>query len=291
MKTKFYLLTLLAFAAQVVVNAQTNNQSSHRILGTLGNKSETSNAPAKNETAVTTDQKVIENKTSTASQKVESNNTQAISEKDKKNYPTLISSEPNNKSQLASTDKKEAKKTDNNTYNYYANENCYNTMVYAAELIKQAEELASIEQVLRTSAKTKVGEEKNKLIKSANELRAQAELKQIQASEIAGKLNLEKFNNNKVIFVVLIKKVSANESVVEEAKIINTEAEYSMKLAKEMREEAYAMHNNAAKLGTMSNAEEKETEALNKQDEAINKIKKYTAGTGGAKKTNDLAAN
>lgn len=303
MKTNFYTLTLLAVSIQVTVSGQTQgNQSSHRILNTLGEKPKTTistNAPEVQQTAqnvtpfspannIVVTEKKTEQKTT-----VQKNNATAntVTDKEKKLYPTIVSSsEPETKTQLATntTNNSQPVKIDNNTFNYYNNTNCYTTMVYASELLKQAEELNSIEQVLRTSSKTKVGEEKNRLVKSANELRSQSELKQIQASEITGKVNLETFNNNKVIFIVLIKKVNSNEAVIiEEAKIINNEAEHNMKLAKEMREEAYSMPSNAAKLGAMSNAEEKESIALNKQDQAITLVKKYTAGNT-PKRTNDL---
>jgi predicted phosphatase len=55
---------------------------------------------------------------------------------------------------------------------------------------------------------------------------------------------------------------------VSQIKNLINSASREIKLAKEMREEAYAWSNNAATLGSLSNAEEKEFLALNKLDEA-----------------------
>lgn len=242
MKTKNFLPTLLAVTIQVMVNGQTQGNQSHRSLPVLE-----------------------DGKKNTA-----------------KVYPTLVSEERATIKELSFTSKTETtndKTTtiDNNTFNYYSNANCYATVTYANELLKQADDLGLIEKTLRAQASTKKGEEKIKLVNAANELFKQAELKQIQASEIAGKINHEKYKSNSIVFNNMAFTSVAGEIILEKAKEINSEASHNIKLAKEMREEAYAMHNNTAKLGTMSNAEEKETIALSKQDEAIGILKQYAA--------------
>jgi len=246
MKTRILLPTLLALSIQVMVNSQTQGNSPRRILSLLdGDKKE-----------------IIIRSTSTPNKK-----------ETKKIYPTLISSEENK----ALNKPEQTVVIDNNTFNYYNNTNCYSTMIYASQLLKEADDLALIEKTLRAEAKTKQGEEKNKLIKAAGELFKQAELKQIQASEITGKVNVEKFKKNEIVFNNMVFTSLAGETIIEQAKEIDTEANHNLKMAKEMREEAYAMPGNTAKLGTMSNAEEKETIALSKQNQAIGILKQYAA--------------
>ena len=267
MKTSTYLSTLLALIVQVMVIGQT---ASYRKLNVLGGDKQTK--PIKKERV----------------------------------YPTLISAEEfNAKTTIIKTTKQaqnitqtsevkslnsvkeitpasEAKNTvpviDNNTFNYYNNANCYATLVYAGELLKQADGLLLIEKSLRREAKSKLGAEKTTLINSANELVKQAEQKQIQASEIAGKINVEKFKQNNItLYTLMDNSDNIDERISIVAEDLNSEAKHAIKMAKEMREEAYAQQNNSAKLGTMNNAEEKETVALNKQDAAISLIKNATA--------------
>ena len=125
------------------------------------------------------------------------------------------------------------------------------TAADAKNLIAQTEEMLSIEKQLRAQAKTKQGEERTKLINSANELSKQIEMVNIQASEITGKVNMETFNFNKEIYLSLLNDPNVNDNYIEHSTNLNAEAEQTIKLAKEMRQEAYAMPSNAAKLGTI----------------------------------------
>ncbi len=260
MKTKNHIPTLLALILQLVVSGQTlNNQITHRTLPVLGNQSGTSLSVMQKPNA---GQKELA---------------------PKKNYPILISSQSNTNNTIQVNNL-----IDNNTFNYFNNKDCYATIVYAKELLKQANELFMIEKTLRAEAKTKQGEEKLTLLKGADELLKQSEIKQIQASEIYGKLSLEKFKSNTIVFNKMIFTSIANETILDEAKYLNSEAVYTFKMAKEMREEAYSFKTNSAKLGTMGNAEEKETLALQEQESAIVLLKKSTANNNHAI-TNDLA--
>jgi hypothetical protein len=54
-----------------------------------------------------------------------------------------------------------------------------------------------------------------------------------------------------------------------------------MRYAYEMREEANAMPTSAAKLGSLSNADEKETLALGEQNQALNILKGYAMNLAG----------
>ncbi len=144
------------------------------------------------------------------------------------------------------------------------------------ELLEQTEEMLVIEKQLREKSKNTSGSEKQKLIEAANGLAKQIEYVQIQASEINGRINLETFEFNKEIYMLVLNGHNGNENVSVVSKQLTQEAEQSIKLAKELRQEAYAMPNNAAKLGTLINAEEKEGIAISKQTQAIEVLKKST---------------
>jgi hypothetical protein len=289
MKTRNFLPTLLALIIRVMVSGQT--QGEFRTLPVLGGTKHQSSPNS----GIAKKQSIKEK--SEAVQKDLSSNPSSS----QKVYPTVISSEePVTKHPILVTEnpvqithkgdknlkpaeqksvgelKETTTKVDNNTFNYYSNSNCYSTATYANELLKQAGELSSIEMALRTEAKTKKGTEKIKMLEAANGIQKQSQLKQIQASEISGKLNLEKFNSNETAFKTLLFKTT-DQDIIIEAQLLNSDAVYSIRLAKEMREEAYSITNTAAKLGTMNNAEEKEFNALNKQGQAINLLKQSSS--------------
>ncbi|MDZ4665865.1 MAG: hypothetical protein SGJ15_13380 [Bacteroidota bacterium] len=143
----------------------------------------------------------------------------------------------------------------------------------------QAEELQLSEKKLRAQANTKKGQEKAQLIASANKIAKQIEAIQIQASEIYGKFNLETFQFVEEVYSALLKDPNVNDSYINRSEQLKIQAEQTLKLAKEMRQEAYAMPNNAGKLGTMQNAEEMEGIALGKQKEAVNILNKVSSVT------------
>jgi len=256
MKTKNYISTLLALIIHAVIIGQTS--ALHRTLPILGANPVSSTCLQK--------QKIEQKET------VQKDFTAKSVKNSKKNYSTLISEESHQEQdEIARTNI-----IDNNTFNYFNNNNCYATIVYAKELLKQADDLSSIEKTLRDEAKTKQGEEKIALIKASSELLKQSEIKRIQASEISGRLSLEKFALNSIVFNNMLFTSVAEEITIDKAKEINSEAMHNFKMAKEMREEAYSMKTNSAKLGTMNNAEEKEELALNEQESAISILKKST---------------
>ncbi len=144
------------------------------------------------------------------------------------------------------------------------------------DLLQDAYDLNSKSQKLNGAAKTSNGLTKTELNKEANYLYRLYELKEIAASELSAKMTYEKFVQNKTIFNTLINNYSGDRNTSGNARNLIADAEKCIKMAKEIREEANAMPTIEAKWGTMSNAEEKETLALNKEDKAINLIKKAT---------------
>jgi len=143
----------------------------------------------------------------------------------------------------------------------------------------KAEELQAAEKKLRAQANTKKGPEKAKLIADANKTAKQVELLLIQVSEINGKYNLESFEFIEEVYLTLLKDPNVNDNYVYRAKELNEEAQQTLKLAKEMRQESYAMPNNSGKLGTMLNAEEMESIALAKEKEALTILNKTSSVT------------
>lgn len=96
---------------------------------------------------------------------------------------------------------------------------------------------------------------------------------QKQSYEILFQNTISEFNYNKLEFNSLVKSADGFKTLVELCKAKHAEAEYELNLAKEMMQEAYAMPNIAATVGTMSNAEEKEFVALKMQNQAIEQLK------------------
>ncbi len=133
------------------------------------------------------------------------------------------------------------------------------------EILKQADELSAKAKALR---------------EEAAKLEQQALVKKIIASEINGKINHTQFVLNKERADSLYQNSSLNSKDQINSLMINADRE--QKIAKEMREEAYSWTNNAARLGTLSNAEEKETLSLNKLAEAVTllkNVKRYNGAT------------
>jgi hypothetical protein len=145
--------------------------------------------------------------------------------------------------------------------------------LYLQNLQQQADELLSKETALRLQAKTKQNEERRNCLQQAKELAMQAEIKLIHASEILGKINRYHYTSNKNNYNQLSLANRADADVTMKAESIYFDAEHTMHMSSEMREEAYAQPNNSTKLGTLGNAEEGETIALLKQTEAINILK------------------
>ena len=140
-------------------------------------------------------------------------------------------------------------------------------------LQKYGEELSLEAQKIRNNAKSKSGIEKCNLMSHALDLDKQAMLKQIEALELSGKMSLLKFNENKKLIKSLVSSIK-EDNIPYHSKYLISSSEKNMRLAKEMRQEAYAFTNIASKLGTMGNAEEKELLALNEQTQVLDEIGK-----------------
>jgi hypothetical protein len=85
------------------------------------------------------------------------------------------------------------------------------------------------------------------------------------------------------MYLELLNDPNVNDNFVQRSEALNAEAEQNMKLAKEMRQESYAMPSATSKLGTMLNAEEKENIALNLQKQAIDNLNKLSTSVASIK--------
>ncbi len=121
------------------------------------------------------------------------------------------------------------------------------------------------------------GDNKILQLEIVNELKKQAYTYQLKASEISFQNTLSEFNFNKLEFYSLLKLAPQINDIITKCTNTHNEAEYNLKLAKEIRQEAYAMPNLASIVGTLSNAEEKEYLALKKQNQAIELLQTISA--------------
>lgn len=142
------------------------------------------------------------------------------------------------------------------------------------ELLKLAEALAYQSRRLKREADTKTGTEKDRLLTEAAQFERNCLIKQIEASEIFGTISQVKFNSNKETINKLITTVSLEETKMARTRSLIVSSEKNMLLAKNLRQESYLNPSLPARLGNMSNAEEKEVLALGEQSQAINLLSK-----------------
>ncbi|PBQ33563.1 hypothetical protein CNR22_17880 [Sphingobacteriaceae bacterium] len=147
------------------------------------------------------------------------------------------------------------------------------------ELLKLAEALSYQSRRLKKEAETKTGNEKVQLLAESAKFENKCLVKQIEASEIFGAMNQVRFNSNKETITKLIVSVKLEEPQMVKTRKLIFSAQNNMRLAKDLREEAYQSASLPVRLGTMSNAEEKEVLALGEQSQAISILyKKPGAG-------------
>jgi hypothetical protein len=137
-------------------------------------------------------------------------------------------------------------------------------------LEKEAHDLENKALTLRKAAFKQAPIAKVELLTDALIIETSALLVQLEALERSGHINYSKYNLNKKILQNLLKSFEGDDYVREVGATLIANSDLSMKMAREMREEAYAQLSFEAKVGNMSNAEEKEILALNQQHQALN---------------------
>ena len=142
-------------------------------------------------------------------------------------------------------------------------------IILADSLTAKAEVLSLQAQELRDKASAETGPERDNLITRAKKLEDQASDQNIAASEITSQDKSLIFAANKENIQNLIKLNLATEEDITAAKRLSDEAFLSFRKAGEIRTEAKTFRNKGSKLGSYSNAEDLESEAILKQEQAI----------------------
>lgn len=154
-----------------------------------------------------------------------------------------------------------------------------NTSQSPAALLTEADNLNNKAFEQRKESTTKTGTEKENLIKQATENEKQSIDKKLEASVLAQSLNKSKFENNTSNLTELKKLTGEKTSnEISQANLLIDEAALNFKQAQKLRTEAESYPAGAAKLGGLGNAEEKENEALAKQQKALDILTKTNPG-------------
>ncbi|WP_317897540.1 hypothetical protein [Aurantibacillus circumpalustris] len=149
-----------------------------------------------------------------------------------------------------------------------------NIKIDAKKLNSEAEDLVAQSQKIRNEAKEKVGSEKDKLIEQAKELEEQANTKLISASEVTRKDNEAIIEANRENIQNLINEKKSPEEDLNFVKELREEVKDAFRKAADIRTEGNSLSNIGGKVGSISNAEEKEAEGILKQKQIIEYLKK-----------------
>ncbi len=145
----------------------------------------------------------------------------------------------------------------------------------ASGLLAEADALNEKAMQQRKESVTKSGTEKENLLKQVIDNEKLALDKKLQASLLLEQENKKQFEIN-VINLDELKKLTGTKTNndISQALMYMDEAVINFKQAKNLREEANNYPNGSAKLGGLNNAEEKENEALVKQQRALDVLSK-----------------
>lgn len=193
-------------------------------------------------------------------------------------------SEPGSLAMKQAADKKfEAARQSENNFNTLIskteNDLKTNSGTKADALLNEAEALNTTASEQRKASAGKSGAEKDQLVKQALENEKLAVDKKLQAADLQQKENKGSFDANSAAFNELQKLTGTKTSNdITQAKLLADEAATNFKQAQKIRDEANVYPSGAARLGGLSNAEEKEDEALSKQQKAISLLAKSNPG-------------
>lgn len=142
--------------------------------------------------------------------------------------------------------------------------------VNSSTLLNEAENLSNTAFEQRKESVSKTGAEKDNLIIQAIANEKLAIDKKLEASIILERENKNEFSNNTLNLTELVKLTGPKSNDgISQANMLAQEAQLNYKQAEKLREEANSYPQGAARLGGLSNAEEKEAEALAKQKKSI----------------------
>lgn len=144
-----------------------------------------------------------------------------------------------------------------------------------SRLITETENLKQTISNIRETAINKSKNEKEYMLAEANSLEKDYFKNKINISEFESQVVYQVYNQNKEIIQNLLNELNINSQNYKKASQLALEAERSLRIGKEMREEAKAQPTLAATYGEMSNAQEQEELAIQKQNEAKNIVTKH----------------
>ena len=199
-----------------------------------------------NEIAITNSTPVSTNTTNTSTTDIANNNSDAVSV----NSNTTVKSET--------------------PANNITSNNKIETLTKVNEILNEVDSLDYLAKVKRKDASSKTGVEQKTLLKQASDYSKLAATKRIQASGVIHIQNKNEFDNNTKEIIELKKLTGTNTNPeIIQANTLLDEATLNFNQAQKIRAEANTNTNIAAKLGGLSNADEKENEALLKQQKGL----------------------
>ncbi|MDI1354717.1 MAG: hypothetical protein PSX36_07355 [bacterium] len=142
-------------------------------------------------------------------------------------------------------------------------------VVTTQKIYKEVEVLETQSRDLRKKATSANGAEKEKLLAQAKSIEEEIQDKNIEAAEITKNDNTMIIATNKENIQNLLKLDKLSDTEKESAKKLSDEAVTAFRSAVDIRAEGNSLTNKGAKLGSFSNAEEQEAEAILKQQQAI----------------------
>ncbi len=142
------------------------------------------------------------------------------------------------------------------------------------QLEEEIENITRQATLKRQEANAKKGKEKERLLNEAKQLDNQAILKKVEAAQITLQTNDAQYEVYNAAITELLNK-SKGDNLVQTSRLEETQATLInlRKEANNLRQEANALTNDAARLGAIENAEEKETELLQKQKSLVEELK------------------
>jgi hypothetical protein len=171
----------------------------------------------------------------------------------------------NQKSQIVSKNTKadNSKSYLANTVSIISKDNATNQAI--KKLIENADNLKVTIDEIRNNAINKPIGEATIMLKEANELEQDYLKRKIELSDLEGQITLQYYNQTKQAILAVLNELSSKTKKYNDIQNLIDEADYAIKISREMREEAKAQQTLDACYGELTNAKEQEIVALEKQ--------------------------
>ncbi len=190
---------------------------------------------------------------------------QALAIQKKALYVLYEESIQNQKSQIVSKNTKaeNSKSYLANTVSIISKDNATNQAI--KQLIENADNLKVTIDEIRNNAINKPLGEATIMLKEANELEQDYLKRKIELSDLEGQITLQYYNQTKQAILAVLNELSSKTKKFNDIQNLIDEADYAIKISREMREEAKAQQTLDACYGELTNAKEQEIVALEKQ--------------------------